>query len=581
MKLNFSLKYCSFILLLLVGCKKVTPGDSVVSLVVPVTNQTVILPQTDPGIAKSEGFFLNDWAPKSFVKPTFTDAASITTDATVTVNVDYSNVITKVPKYLFGNNSNPYMGQLVTEPVLMNYVKNLSPNIIRFPGGNISSVFIWNGLVGQPPADAPVNINDATGASTPANYWYGNNTANWTLSVDNYYAALVQTGSTGIITINYSYARYGTGKHPDQSAAHLAADWVRYDKGRTKYWEIGNESDGPWQAGWRIDTTKNQDGQPQIITGFLYGKHFKVFADSMRKAALEVGAVIKIGAQLVQTDPTNSWNNVDRTWNFGLFSSAGDYPDYYIVHDYYTAQTNVDAATILNTPVAETKAIMDFMGITTQQGRVLLKPIALTEWNIFASGSKQMVSNIAGIHADMVLGELLKNKFGMASRWDLSNGYGNGDDHGMFSKGDEPDNTTKWSPRPTFYHMYLFQKYFGDRMVGSTVSGNADILTYASSFSSGEAGVIVVNKGTTNQVISIKITNFAAGNRFYYYTLVGGSDNGDFSRQVFINGAGPAMPSGGPANYLQIAPFSSTFTGSIKVNAPARSVIYLIADKSK
>jgi len=473
------------------------------------------------------------------------------------------------------------MGQLVTEPVLMNYVKNLSPNIIRFPGGNISSVFIWNGLVGQPPADAPVNINDATGASTPANYWYGSNTANWTLSVDNYYAALVQTGSTGIITINYSYARYGTGKHPDQSAAHLAADWVRYDKGRTKYWEIGNESDGPWQAGWRIDTTKNQDGQPQIITGVLYGKHFKVFADSMRKAALEVGAVIKIGAQLVQIDPTNSWNNVDRTWNSGLFSSAGDYPDYYIVHDYYTAQTNVDAATILNTPVAETKAIMDFMGLTTQQGGVLLKPIALTEWNIFASGSKQMVSNIAGIHADMVLGELLKNKFGMASRWDLSNGYGNGDDHGMFSKGDEPDNTTKWSPRPAFYHMYLFQKYFGDRMVGSTVSGNADILTYASSFSSGEAGVIVVNKGTTTQVISIKITNFAAGSRFYYYTLVGGSDNGDFSRQVFINGAGPAMPSGGPANYLQIAPFSSTFTGSIKVNAPARSVIYLIADKSK
>jgi len=171
MKLNFSVKYCSFILLLLVGCKKVTPGDPVVSLVVPITNQTVILPQTDPGIAKSAGFFLNDWAPKSFVKPTFTDVASITTDATVTVNVDYSNVITKVPKYLFGNNSNPYMGQLVTEPVLMNYVKNLSPNIIRFPGGNISSIFIWNGLVGQPPADAPVNINDATGAITPANYW--------------------------------------------------------------------------------------------------------------------------------------------------------------------------------------------------------------------------------------------------------------------------------------------------------------------------------------------------------------------------------------------------------------------------
>lgn len=579
MKLYSSVKYYPLFFLLFLGCKKVTPTEPVIPPVIPGTGTVTITPQTDPALAKSEGFFLSDWVAKSFTVPAFTDIAAVTADAAVSVAVDYSQVITKVPKYLFGNNANPYMGQIVTEPVLINYIKALSPNIIRFPGGNLSSVYIWNALPGQQPADAPVNINDATGASIPANYWFGKNTANWTLSVDNYYAALQQTSSTGIITINYSYARYGTSKHPDQAAAHLAADWVRYDKGRTKYWEIGNESDGPWQAGWRIDTTKNQDGQPQIITGTLYGKHFKVFADSMRKAALEVGAVIKIGAQLVQTDPSNSWNSVDKTWNSGIFAVAGDYPDYYIVHDYYTAQKNLDAATILNSPVPETKAIMDFMNTTTQQGGVTLKPIALTEWNLFAAGSKQMVSNIAGIHADMVLGELLKNKFGMASRWDLANSYSNGDDHGMFSQGDEPDNAAKWNPRPAFYHMFYFQKYFGDRMVSSTVTGTADILAYASSFSSGQAGVILVNKGTTAQTVSIKIANFAAGSRFYYYTLVGGTDNGEFSRQVLINGTGPVLPSGGPANYLQILPNSSLFQGGIKINAPARSVIYLVADK--
>jgi len=32
----------------------------------------------------------------------------------------------------------------------------------------------------------------------------------------------------------------------------------------------------------------------------------------MRKAAADVGAKIKIGAQLVQTDPVNSWNAVDK-----------------------------------------------------------------------------------------------------------------------------------------------------------------------------------------------------------------------------------------------------------------------------
>ena|ERR1700753_101574 len=29
----------------------------------------------------------------------------------------------------------------------------------------------------------------------------------------------------------------GTSLHPDQVAAHLAANWVRYNKGLTKYWE--------------------------------------------------------------------------------------------------------------------------------------------------------------------------------------------------------------------------------------------------------------------------------------------------------------------------------------------------------
>jgi hypothetical protein len=301
----------------------------------------------------------------------------------------------------------------------------------------------------------------------------------------------------------------------------------------------------------------------------------------MRKAATEVATQIKIGAQLVQVNPANSWNVVDKTWNSGLFSAAGDYADFYIVHDYYTSSGNETAASILNSPVTESKLVMDWMKTTTTQGGVPLKPIALTEWNIFATGSKQMVSNIAGIHATMVLGELLKNQFGMASRWDLANSYSNGDDQGMFSQGDEPDNTTKWNPRPSFYHMYYFQKYFGDRMVNSTVTGSADVLSYASSFSSGEAGVVVVNKGTATQTVAINIANFDPGTRYYYYTFVGGTDNGEFSRQVFINGNGPSGASGGPSGYLSLSAYSATAQNGIKISAPPRSVVYLVADRKK
>jgi hypothetical protein len=384
------IKYFSICLMALLSCKKETNVNT--HPVMQDAAGTTITPQKDPSIAKSAGFFLDDWTTKTFKAPAYSNAPQPTADATVTVNVDYSNVITKVPKYLFGNNTNPYMGQLITEPVLMNNIKNLSPNILRFPGGSISDVYFWNGQI---PSDAPDTLFDGNGNKTPAGYWVGNNTAGWTLTLDNYYAALQQTNSTGIITINYAYARYGKGAHPDQAAAHVAAQWVRYDKGRTKYWEIGNEDAGPWEAGFRIDVAQNKDGQPQTITGALYGQHFKVFADSMRKAAKEVGAEIKIGAQLSETDPSNSWNTVARTWEQGYFASAGDYADFYIVHDYFTGSDNENAATILATPTTVTKAMMDYMHAATTKYNVSLKPIALTEWNIFAGGSKQMAGATA------------------------------------------------------------------------------------------------------------------------------------------------------------------------------------------
>ena len=191
------------------------------------------------------------------------------------------------------------MTQMVTEPTLLTHITNLHPKIIRFPGGNLSSVYFWNAAPGNPPADAPSKLLDANGNEIDPGYWYGKNTDSWTLSLDNYYNMLQQTNNEGIITVNYAYARYSTAANPVAAAAHLAADWVRYDNGRTKYWEIGNESNGTWQAGYRIDVSQNKDGQPEIITGDLYGRHFKIFADSMRAAATEIGKTIYIGAQLL------------------------------------------------------------------------------------------------------------------------------------------------------------------------------------------------------------------------------------------------------------------------------------------
>ncbi len=556
------------------SCKKSSGGNNP-----PVDDTTTVNPQVDPPLATTIGFFMNDWQPKNFTLPAATTTGSVPAASGVTVTVDRSNVITKIPRSIAGNNANLWMTQLVTEPSLMEHITTIHPHLIRFPGGSISDVFFWNAQPNTPPADAPAQLVQANGTSTNAGYWFGKNTSSWTCSVDNYYAMLQQTGNKGMITINYGYARYGTGPNPVAAAAHLAADWVRYDNGRTQYWEIGNENFGDWEAGYRINTAANQDGQPEFLSGQLYGQHFKVFADSMRKAAQETGKTIYIGVVTSESVPQGWWTPTAANWNTGMLAAAGATPDYYVVHNYYTAyQTNAGASEILNTPTPVTQTMMDYVKSTITLNGQTIKPMVLNEWNIFSTGSKQQVSHINGLHAVMVLGESLKNKFGMTARWDLANGWDNGNDHGMFNNGDEPDGIPKWNPRPAYYHMYFFQKFLGDRLVAST-STSADLVSYASSFTSGETSVALVNKGPDSKSVEIKITNFKKGNNFYWYTLTGDMDNGEFSRKTIVNGAGPSLAAGGPANYKTINPYAASASGNIRVIVPGRASVFLVIDK--
>lgn len=538
-----------------------------------------IVPPTDPSIAATQGFFFDDWQARTFTVPSTTATAKPSATTSVTVTADFSQVVSKVSPYMFGNNINPFTGQYTNASLVTN-MTTLAPKIIRAPGGSLSDVYFWNAPAGGAPADVPAQLLNADGTpNANTGYWSGNVTDSWSLTLDNYYSLLTKIKATGIITVNYAYARYGTGPTPVQTAAHLAAQWVRYDKGRTKFWEVGNECYGNWEACYRIDVSKNHDGQPAVITGQLYGQQFVVFADSMRKAAADIGVTIKIGAVLHESADNNDGVSVNG-WNPGVLGAIGNAADFFIVHNYFTGSDNENAATILATPATGASKQMSFVTASVQTAGVTQKPVALTEWNIFAAGSQQMISNVAGVHAVMVLGETIKDQYAEASRWDLANGWSStspGDDQGLFSYG-QP-NLTDFTPRPAFYYLYYFQKFFGDRMISSSVTGSTSIVSYASSFSSGQAGVAVVNTASTDQLVNVHFNNYYTGSNYYYYTLQGGSDNGEFSGKVLVNGTGPSGDYGGPPSYATLAARSTSTTNGIKVNVPARGVVFLVVDK--
>ncbi|NIJ54393.1 alpha-L-arabinofuranosidase [Dyadobacter arcticus] len=565
---------CMLLLIIAVSCK-----DDAVPAKVDPPKEEVIEPAVDPEIAKTMGFFMDGWAEKVFAIPNFLDEKA-PASVSGTVTIDASKVVTKIPQTIFGHNANIWMSPMVTEPLFMTHITNLKPNIIRFPAGSGSDVYFWNASPGKLPADVPMLLTGADGSKKDPGFGYGMTNDNWRASLDNYYEMCSKSGNKGVFTVNYGYARYGTSANPVATAAHLAANWVRYDKGRTQFWEIGNENYADWEWGYRIDVAKNKDGQPEYLTGKLYAQHFKVFADSMQKAAAEIGAKIYIGAVMYESE-TEAWQvTTTKTWNATMLPELNNRADFYIVHNYFTPyDQNSTAAVVLSSALSQPSKMMNFVTKTIAENGVLQKPIAMTEWNMWARGSKQQVSNVSGAFAVIVLGESLTNKYGLAARWDLLNFWAEGDDHGLFSDGNEPG-VPKWTPRPSFYYLYFLQKMMGDRLVASELNtGNTNVKAYASTYSSGQVNVNLVNLTASPQTVEVKIKNFKIGERFYWYSLEGSNDNGEFSRKVMINNIVPQGVAGGPADYATLKPRSALTASGIRLTVPARGMISAVIDK--
>src|SRR5260221_5416186 len=189
-------------ILLIVSCHKSEPSPALPNP--PGSVLDTVYNPVEPVVAASVGFFLDEWQPRSFAVPAESDQGTITTATpTDTINIDLNKVITKVPNYLFGNNVNSWMGQMVDgtngNPALMQYLKELNPHVLRFPGGSISDLYFWNSPVNTPPADVATTIYNSGSPQTmaPSNYWYGTRPATdtWTISLDNYYSVLQQTNA--------------------------------------------------------------------------------------------------------------------------------------------------------------------------------------------------------------------------------------------------------------------------------------------------------------------------------------------------------------------------------------------------
>lgn len=509
---------------------------------------------------------------------------ALPTTSSVTVSIDGSDVVNEVRQSLFGNNAVGWQGNLDINGTKEVNWNNGHYSFLRYPGGNWSNMFFWDG-------NLPETIKNESAIGGDVSQ-LKSGTAAWMLETDEYPDLLSFTGAEGIVCVNVGYAFYGTAADPVQVAADYAADWVdNYNNTLglgIKYWELGNENYGPWQAGFDL-------ASPQ-----QYANACLTFATAMKAKDNS----IKIGIVLYEGD--GGFNNTAQAkdWNEIVLPVVQDIMDYAIIHHYPHPNSNkndISEADIYSAIEVVQETVDRFHNQTTTYTSKAAGhyPIAITEFNS-RTGVREL-SRTNALFTTLMLGEYASyDDFGGAMQWDLQNGYDSfGGNHAAIATKDPF--MVDGSANASLYVYHYMDRYFGDKLVAST-STDGNIITYATTFSSGEMGLVVVNKGSSDQNINIDLGTFAKGDRMYWHTING--DESDFDRTIYINDVGPgttfnvgqtytngtnsavatayeANGVGGPQNYISIDPYSALIGGvDPKFEAPRYSVSYIVFENA-
>jgi arylsulfatase A-like enzyme/alpha-L-arabinofuranosidase len=501
--------------------------------------------------AQNRQFFAKEWESRTYNVPAalIPNKLSSTGSADVVISVNADIKTAQVLPTQFGVNTPFRNGSDQLDRTHL--YQKAGMGSLRFPAGSGSNLYFWDGNI---PSEFEIEINGIDGTKsngmTPELFAQFKNDA----------------GAEATIVVNYFYARYGktaegTRDARVQQAADYAAGFVRkmnVDLGvNVKYWEIGNECYGPWEEGYDVNGS--------IVTGKEYGEDFCVFAEAMKA----VDPTIKVGVVVTREDDE---------WNSGVLPEVKDHADFLVVHNYFTSVKDATAANVLGS-IGQVESVhttlMNCVEKYTGKARDYY-PVALTEFNSRGPVNCTMVN---GLFVSQVLGEVIKNGYGMADLWVSEWNWSETDQESKgFLARNDPDQAD-YTPRQSYMAYHFYEKCFGDQMVEAS-SNNEKVKVYASTFSSGEIGLVVVNTSDSDQSVSIDVSassNAADFNKAYWYELYANSINtSPVDKKFYINGETAATTGGGPENFDVVKPYVSEFSGTSVFTVKKNGVSYIV-----
>ena len=492
--------------------------------------------------------FSENWQERSFNIPSQTISISeILSNPDISLELNFDDTIAKVLPTHFGVNFPHFLGDnILNNEEFINNVTNLSSMFFRIPGGSGSDRYFWDGNVPTTiKADAQITVDNLLSGS------------DWRIGPDEYINTIDNLNSNAIVVVNAGYARYGIEENSVNIAAKYAADFVRYLNNtlekNIKYWEVGNELYGPWEAGHEVNGIK--------ITGNEYGDIFNVFVDSMKSADPN----IKIGAVCYPED--QSYDN----WTKGVLEKVENTADFLIIHDYFKKKPNPNDVTYLEMLNSVLEVEQNVNNINEMVTNYTSKnsnyfPVAMTEFN--SKSGEREISMANAIFITNVLADQIKNGYGMSLLWNIENGLGvNGNDHGMLSR--NSNILDDHMPRPTYYAYYLMQKYFGDIMTYSQ-SSDTSLISYSTKFSNNVFSFIILNTSNQTKTVELNYDNFMTD--FYWDEIYSINEN---DKKIYLNGQTNDYIEGGPLNYTSIASFHRKYNNNNKFLIKPYSITFI------
>jgi hypothetical protein len=443
--------------------------------------QEVVIPLAQLGVANVNdlsGLWLQENAgttqPTFFVDDVHLEFAPPPSVVNVTVNP--KERIRRVDRRMFGLNAAVWDGAYAS-PNTRNLLAELNNQALRFPGGSLSDVYHWQ-------------TNTSEGE-----------TFEWATSFDEFIQIAGETRAAVYITANY-----GTGT-PEEAAA-----WVRYankvKRTNVRYWEIGNENYGSWEA----------DNNTRPHDPVTYANRFKEYWRQMKAVdpTIKIGAVVVLGEDAFANYPEQQVTNprtgqVHSGWTPVLLDTLrqlGVTPDYVVYHRYEQGPGGESdlfllnsAASWANDAAALRQMLNDYLGTRARHVE-----LAVTEHNsVFSNPGKQTTSLVNGLFYADAVGNLLKTEFNALLWWDLRNGQEAGNnnsstlygwrrygDYGIVNAADPAGPADRY---PTFYVNKLLKHFArgGERVVRA--SSDYDSLgVYAVCGVDRSVRILVINK---------------------------------------------------------------------------------------